>query len=383
MNLLLKNGFILDFNDNLDILIEGGRIAKIQKALPPSGYKVFDCDGKIITPGLIDLHSHIRAFEGGDEETIESVVDAAIRGGFTTICIMPNTNPPLDRPEVLRRIKEKTKNAKIQVFPIGAIAKEMGQIKLADIEGMKKGGIFAISDDGFPIKDKHLLKSAMEVAKGLSLLVILHCEDNRFSGNLAEVKSIERNLSLALDTKCRLHIAHISTKDGISLVKDAKRESQDITTEATPHHFALSDIGFNVRPPIRGKKDQEAVIEGLCSGVIDVIATDHAPHKDPGRYGVSGIETALGLVITNLVEGGYLSLEDAISKLTKAPSRIIGIERGIKEGGNAYLTIISLKEEWVVEKLAFSSKGKNTPFDGLKLKGRAISVITPNISVCV
>ncbi len=372
MKLLIKRGFILDFNDYLGILIENGKIARIQKDISDFGCEVLDCNNMLITPGLIDLHAHIREFEEGEKETIESGINTAISGGFATICIMPNTNPTIDKPEILRKIKEKTKDAKIQIFPIGAIASEMGQTRLSDIYGMKKEGIFAISDDGAEIQDKSILKDAMEIASELDLLVILHCELP------SEPKAIEKNISLCLDTKCRLHIAHISTKDGISLIGDVKKEHINITCEATPHHFTLSEENFNVLPPIRTKEDKEAVIEGLCSGVIDIIATDHAPHpKGSDKPGISGIETALGLVITELVNKGYLSLKDAMAKLTTNPARIIGIKREIKEGKDAYLTIIDLKREWIVKKEKFQSKGKNTPFEGLKLKGKAISVITP------
>ncbi|MEW6103702.1 MAG: dihydroorotase [bacterium] len=368
--LLLKNGSVLGFGDNFDILISDGKITKIQRNISFLGCKTFDCRDKIITPGLIDLHTHIRSFKENERETIESGIEAAISGGFTTICIMPNTDPPIDNPKILGKIKEK--QSKIQVFPIGAIAKEMGQLRLSDIKGMKDSGIFAISDDGAELEDKSLLKDAMDIASELDLLVILHCEIP------SEPKAIEKNISLCLDTKSRLHIAHISTKDGISLVKQAKKESQCITCEATPHHFTLSDVAFNVKPPIRTKEDKEAVIEGLCSGTIDIIVTDHAPHPMAfDKPGISGIEICLSLVLTELVNKGYLSLIDAIGKLAKNPSKIIGLQRETKEGCEAYLTIIDLKNEWVVKKEDFKSKGKNTPFEGWKLKGRPISVITP------
>ncbi|MEW6680260.1 MAG: dihydroorotase [bacterium] len=370
MNVLLKNGSILDFGKNLDILIEDGKIVKIQRDISDFTCEIFDCKENLIVPGLIDLHTHIRSSEENEKETIESGISAAISGGFTTICIMPNTDLTIDNPKILRKIKEKQN--KIQIFPIGAIAEGMGQLRLSDIKGMKDEGIFAISDDGGELMDKSLLKDAMEIASELDLLVILHCEIP------SEPKAIEKNISLCLDAKCRLHIAHISTKEGISLIKQAKRESQNISSEATPHHFTLSDIAFNVKPPIRSKEDKEAVIEGLCSGTIDVIATDHAPHpKASDKPGISGIETALGLVLLSLVDKGYLSLSDAISKLTKNPAKIIGIEREIKEGEDAYLTIIDLKKEWIVKKDEFKSRGKNTSFEGWKLKGKPISVITP------
>ncbi|MEW6481906.1 MAG: dihydroorotase [bacterium] len=370
MNVLLKNGSILDFGKNLDILIEDGKIVKIQRDISDFTGEIFDCKGNLIVPGLIDLHTHIRSFEENEKETIESGISAAISGGFTTICIMPNTDLTIDNPKILRKIKEKQN--KIQIFPIGAIAEGMGQLRLSDIKGMKDEGIFAISDDGGELMDKSLLKDAMEIASELDLLVILHCEIP------SEPKAIEKNISLCLDAKCRLHIAHISTKEGISLIKQAKRESQNISSEATPHHFTLSDIAFNVKPPIRSKEDKEAVIEGLCSGTIDVIVTDHAPHpKGSDKPGISGIETALGLVLLSLVDKGYLSLSDAISKLTKNPAKIIGIEREIKEGEDAYLTIIDLKKEWIVKKDEFKSRGKNTSFEGWKLKGKPISVLTP------
>lgn len=379
MNVLLKGGDVLNFSDKQDILIIDGKIIKIENGIS-SICPCFDCKDLLIAPGLIDLHTHIRKFEEGEEETIESIIHPAIKGGFTTICIMPNTSPVIDNPEILRKIKERTKDAKIKILPIGAIAKGMGQKELSDIEGMKKEGIFAISDDGFPISDKRLLRDAFEIAKELSLLIILHCEDNRYFGVLSEVKAIERNISLALNTKSRLHIAHISTREGISLVREAKKESKDITCEATPHHLILSDIEFNVKPSIRSLSDKNAVLEGLSDGTIDVIATDHAPHPEGSlKPGISGIETCLSLVITELVDKGCLSLENAIAKLTEAPAAIIGLKREIKEGEDAYLTIIDLKDEWVIKKEEFTSKGKNTPFLNSRLKGRTKFVITPNL----
>lgn len=375
MKVLLKGGYILNLS-NKDILIEDGKIVKIEENISESFANVFDCKDLLITPGLIDLHTHIRRFEGESEETIESIANAAIAGGFATISIMPNTTPVIDNPEILRKIKEK--KAKIEILTIGAIGCGMKEDRLSDIEGMKKEGIFAISDDGFSISDKYFLKDAMEIAKELSLLVILHCEDKRYPGILSEAKAIERNISLCLDTHTRLHIAHISTKDGIFLVKKAKKESKNITCEVTPHHFSLSDIDFNVKPPIRSFNDKMAVIEGLSDGTIDVIATDHAPHPPSSdKPGISGIETSLSLVITELINKGYLSQEDAIGKLTKIPAKIIGLKREIKEGQDAYLTIIDLKREWVVKEERFTSRGKNTPFSGFRLKGKATSVISP------
>ncbi len=363
--ILIKEGWILDpgrFNTSLDILIEDGVITKIARdILPEKDYNVFDAKNLLIVPGLIDLHTHIRRIED-----IEKEGGKAIYGGFTRVSIMPNMKPPIDNPDVVREIKKAKKN--VDILIIGAISEGMGQRRLADIGGMKKEGIFAISDDAFPIQDKHLLFDAMEIAKKLGLLVMTHCEP--------EEKMVERNIELALLTKSRLHILHISKRESVSLVKQAKKETQNITCEATPHYFVFTeddvkDTRFKVNPPLRKNEDRDAVISGLMNGVIDIIATDHAPHPweekkkgwNDAPYGIEGLKICLSLAMTKLPQN------DVILKLIHNPAKISGIECGIIEGKMADLTIIDPDCEWF-----FSDE--TSPYDGYRLKGKVVGVIS-------
>ena len=390
----------------------------------------------IISPGFIDLHTHIRGIE-----TLKTATEAAIAGGFTTICMMPNTIPPIDSVEKIKELKRKIQEkALVSVLPIPSIAIGMGQSELADIEGFAKEGVFAISDDGHTIHNLSLLREACFEAKRLGLLVILHAEED---GD--EPKAIEKRIELAYLTGAKLHIAHISEAEGVSLVREAKKSRINVTTEATPHHFTLTekdikDTNFKVNPRLKSHKDIEAIKEGLADGTIDIIATDHAPHTkeaksggwDVAALGMVGLETCVGLVWTELVHKGVLSEKEAIAKLTINPAKIIGgeanltltelVHKGVlseKEaiakltinpakiiGGEANLTLAELvhkgvlsekeaiakitinpariiaeevnltiidpNEEWVVNPLDFKSEGKNTPFSGRRLKGRVV-----------
>ncbi len=368
---LIKGVRLLDGSFS-DILIENGKIKGIG-GIEDGAEKVIPAEGLLALPGLIDLHAHIRGIE-----TLKTATEAAIAGGFTCICMMPNTIPPIDSVQRLRGLKQKIKDkALVSVLPIPSIAIGMGQSELADIEGFAKEGVFAISDDGHTIHNLSLLRETCLEAKRLGLLVILHAEDDG-----EEPEAVEKRIELAYLTGAKLHIAHISTMEGVKLVAGAKKSRINVTTEATPHHFTLTendirlnDTNFKVNPKIKSYKDREAIREGLADGTIDIIATDHAPHTkkakeggwDVAAPGIVGLETCLGLVWTELVKTGILSERSAIEKLTTNPARMIGITEN-KEN----LLLIDPNKEWLVNPLNFKSQGRNTPFSGRRLKGKVV-----------
>ncbi|MBU1598763.1 dihydroorotase [bacterium] len=342
--------------------------------------KAISAEGLLAVPGLIDLHTHIRE-QGKGTETIETATEAAKAGGFAYICMMPNTIPPIDSVERLRELSWKIKKrALVSVLPIPSIA--IGESELADIEGFAKEGVFAISDDGHSIHNLSLLREACFEAKRFGLIVILHAEYNG-----EEPKAVEKRIELAYLTGASIHIAHISTEEGVKLVREAKKSRINVTTEATPHHFTLTendikdgDTNFKVNPRLKSEKDREALKEGLFDGTIDIIATDHAPHtrkaKEGGwenaASGMVGLETCVGLVWTELVHKGVLSERSAIEKLTLNPAKIIGRKIGITEGEEANLVLIDPNKEWVVNPSNFKSAGRNTPFSGRRLKGKVV-----------
>lgn len=410
MSILIRKGMVVDpaslLEEVLDIFIEGQIIKKIGKNIKSYGAKVIDAEGKVVIPGLIDIHTHLRQPGREDEETIRTGSLAAAKGGFTTICCMPNTDPPIDNPALVEYIyRETEKNGVIEILPIGAISYRREGKRLSEMGRLKKAGVVGFSDDGSWVVDSHLMRRALEYAKMFNLPVISHCEDPYLSRNgvmnegywstvlglpgmpsEAEEVAISRDLYLAKLTGSRLHIAHLSTCGGVELVRKAKEENIRVSCEVTPHHLAICDEvvkSFNtntkVNPPLRTKKDIQALKMGLKEGIIDVIATDHAPHAEEEKeleyskapFGIIGLETALSLVIKELVEPGILSFAEAIAKLTINPSRILGINRGrIKEGSIANLAIVNLSESWQVRKEDFVSLSKNSPFVGWTLPGK-------------
>jgi dihydroorotase len=373
MSRFVIRGRIVDRDEVADILVTDGRIERIGERIEEES--VVGGEDMLITPGLIDLHTHIR--EPGGRETVATATDSAKAGGFSTICMMPNTDPPIDNINILRWIKRRIEaDAKVEVLVIPAITLGMGQYELCEIEGFAKMGVFALSDDGNPVLDPNLLRDAMVEAERHNLLLILHAEKDG-----EEARLIEERIRLSEETGCRVHIAHITTKDGVDLVREAKRQRMPVSTEATPHHFTLTrdDAGFSVKPPLRSRRDRDAVLEGLYDGTIDIIATDHAPHteeeKRRGAPGAVGLETAVSLVFTELIEKGVLSERSAIEKLTKAPARLIGRECEIAEGEKANLLVIDPDKEWVVHPSSFRSTGRNTPFAGKILRGKPLYLI--------
>lgn len=410
MSILIKKGKLVDpasgCEDVVDILIEGERIKKIADNIKTRTAKIIDAEGRVVIPGLVDMHAHLRQPGREDEETLQSGTLAAARGGFTTVCCMPNTNPAIDNAVVASYIfSEAQKTASVEVLPIGAISAGRKGKRLSEMGRLKKAGVVGFSDDGTWVADSELMRRALEYVKMLNLPIISHCEDPSLSQNgvmnegyystilglpgipaEAEKIALCRDISLLELTASRLHIAHISCKDSVELVRRAKKGNLKITSEVTPHHIALSeetvksfDTNTKVNPPLRSREDVQALKKGLQEGVIDVIATDHAPHSREEKEleyteaasGIIGLETTLSLVVKEIIQPGILTLKEAIAKLTINPSRILGINRGkIEEGGIANVAMVNLAREWRVEEKDFLSLSKNSPFIGWRLPAK-------------
>lgn len=418
MWLLIKNGRVIDPSQNLDkvadLLIENGRVSKIGKVseekLDTSQGSVYDATGLVVTPGLIDMHVHLREPGFEYKETIETGAQAAAAGGFTTIVGMPNTKPAVDNRAVVEYVLNKGKNAAVNVLTTGAATKANDGKEMAELGEMVAAGAVAISDDGFPVQSADLIRRVMEYAAMLDVPFLAHCEDKSMTGDgiinegitstvlglrpwprQAEEIMIWRNIMLADLAKCRLHIQHVTTAGGVEAIRWAKSRGIAITCETCPHYFSLTDEALNeydtnakVCPPLRTQCDVDALKEALADGTIDVIATDHAPHAQNEKevelqdaaFGAVGLETALSLVLTNLVKTGVLSLSDAIAKMTIAPANALGINAGtLKEGAVADITIIDPETKVTVKASELKSKSKNTPFDGIELTGKAAAAI--------
>ncbi|OGW12615.1 MAG: dihydroorotase [Nitrospinae bacterium RIFCSPLOWO2_12_FULL_39_93] len=408
--ILIKNGRVIDpankIDAILDILIENGRITEIGKAIShqPSAISLIDASGKIVVPGLIDMHVHLREPGYEYKETVKTGAESALAGGFTSIACMPNTKPVNDNQSVTDFILDKArKEGVVNVYPIGAITKGLKGEELAEIGELKSSGVVAITDDGKPVMNSELMRRGMEYASMFDLPVISHCEDLKLSEggvmnegfvstelglkgipDTAEVVMVARDIALAELTGAKLHIAHVSTRGAVSLIKGAKLRGVNITCETAPHYFTITEkevIGYDtnakMNPPLRTEDDLKAIKEGLRDGTIDVIATDHAPHEvsekevefDRALFGIVGLETALPLTL-KLAHNGVISILEAISKLTINPARILGLNKGtLSVGSDADITIIDLDKEWQVDVTKFKSKGKNSPFQGWHVKG--------------
>lgn len=415
-NLLIRGGRVLDpasgRDEVTDVLIAEGRIAKIGNWEGGSleGWEVIDAGGLLVVPGLIDMHVHLREPGREDEETIVSGSEAAAAGGFTAVACMPNTDPPLDDQGAIRFVLRRAEEAPGRVYPIGAITKGREGKELTEVADLVWAGAVAISDDGKPVLDSGLMRRALEYAKMFDIPVISHCEDLSLSRggvmhegrvssllgmkgmpSIAEEVMVSRDLALAGFTEGRLHIAHVSTAVSVALIREAKLKGVQVTAEATPHHFTLTDeavrsfdTNTKMNPPLRTAEDVEAIKAGLADGTIDALATDHAPHSteekdvefDAAPFGIVGLETALGLVWTELVEVGVLSPLEAVAKLTLNPACILGVEGGkLEVGALADVTVIDPNLEWEVDPENFRSKSCNTPFQGRRLKGKAVLTI--------
>ena len=413
--LLLKDAEVVNPGDEeikkQDILIEDGEIIGLADEIEVKSAETIELSNKLVMPGLIDMHTHLREPGYEHKETIATGTQAAAKGGFTSIACMPNTNPVLDKETLIEGLNKKAaENGVVKVYPIGAVTKESQGEELAEIGSMAEAGIVGISDDGNPVMDSEIMRLALKYAGDFDLPVISHCEDENLSGDgvvhegyystvtgldpipaSSEEVMVARDICLAQETNNPVHIAHISTKGAVQLVREAKAKDIPVTCEVTPHHFSLTDQAITsfstatkVHPPLRSKEDVQAMKEGLKDGTIDVIATDHAPHApeekdveyDYAPFGISGFETAVGLIVTELIATGVLSWQELVEKLTINPASILGLEGGrLKEGARADLTIIDPEQEWEVDPKNFVSKGKNTPFAGQKLKGQNVMTI--------
>ena len=427
--LVLKQGRIIDPSQQIDrvsnLIIEDGIIVRIDDNItPPPGAQLFDAKGLIVCPGFVDLHCHLREPGFEYKETVETATRAAARGGFTTVCAMPNTNPVMDSRAVVEFLLGKaSKEGIVNVLAIGAVTKGSRGEELAEMQDLADAGVVGYSDDGNPVADGNIMRQALSYSSAFGLPVINHCEvpelaaggsmnegwvSNRLgikgAPNSAEEVMVARDIALALLTGGRLHIAHASTAGTVELVRQAKNNGANVTCEVTPHHLTLSDeavlgqktpspfsplaedayeTNAKVNPPLRSRADVEAVVEGLRNGIIDFIATDHAPHSvvdkmctfDDAAHGISVLETALGSLMS-LVHGGNISLPQLIQKLTTAPAKFLNRELGsLKPGVPADVTVFDPDAEWVVNSDSFASKGKNTPLDGSLLKGRVVATI--------
>ena len=398
-------------NGVADVLIENGTISAVGTALKaPAGATIIQAKGQLVLPGFVDLHVHFREPGFEYKETIQSGTAAAVAGGFTTVCAMPNTNPVNDNQAVTEFMLERARAAgNAHLYPIGAITKKSEGKELAEIGDLRRSGCVAISDDGKPVMNSLVMRRAMEYARAFDVPVVDHCEDLHLSEggcmneglvstelglpgipSAAEDVMVARNVSLAELTGARLHLAHISTAGSVRMVREAKARGLKVTAEACPHHFTLTEEltrGYNthakMNPPLRTLQDVQAIKEGLRDGTIDVIATDHAPHATQEKqlefteapFGIVGLETALSLTLA-LVDEGVLTLESAVEKLSTAPAKAFSLNAGtLAVGAPADVAIVDPNRQWQVDPARFRSKSRNTPFAGWKVKGQVTTTI--------
>ncbi|MGO1468436.1 MAG: dihydroorotase [Tissierella sp.] len=406
--ILIKNGRLMDplsGRDKIqDILIKGEKIVKIEESIEAKEeYKLIDASGLIVAPGLIDVHVHFRDPGGTHKEDLVTGSTSAARGGYTTVVCMANTKPVVDNVDTLKTILEKTKDLPIEVLQVSTVTKGIDGKDLADLKSLRDQGAVGFSDDGKPIMDVSVLKKAMEISKELDMPISLHEEDpsliekngiNKFSPRLAEDVMVSRDVALAISIGSKLNIQHISSGVSVEAVRLGKKMGANIFAEVTPHHFTLTEEALEkhgslakMNPPLRSSWDKEKVIEGLKDGTIDIIATDHAPHTKEEKdgdialapSGIVGLETALSLAITKLVDKGHLSMIDMLKKLTVNPAKLYKLDRGyIKENHRADLVIFSPDEKHKIEE--FSSKSWNSPFLNERMKGKIkITISNGNI----
>jgi dihydroorotase len=418
MKLLIANGHLIDpaapENTGINILIEDGKVATWIKPTEqqPEVDEVFDASGLLVAPGFIDMHVHLREPGQEHKETIATGCAAAVAGGFTTVCPMPNTTPVNDNAAITRYMIEQGERAGLaNVLPIGAITKSSDGSELAEMGEMKAAGAVAVSDDGRPVPNAGVMRRAMQYAKDFDLPVIDHCEDKSLSAGgvmhegrislllglkgmpaLAEEIDVVRDILIAKETGAHIHIAHVSTKGAIEAVRRAKNEGINVTCEVAPHHFTLTDrsvegydTNTKMAPPLRSEEHLEALIEGIKDGTIDAIASDHAPHHadekaleyDRAPFGITGLETSIGLTMTELVHKGVIGLERFVELYSSAPAKILRLAgRGtLKAGSIADVTMLDPENEWTYINSESRSKSRNSPFDGRLFRGRVIATI--------
>lgn len=408
MSILIKNANYYD--KVIDILIDDGKIQKIGQ-IDASADKIIDAKNLAVLPAFVDMHIHLREPGFEYKEDIESGCKAAVAGGFSSVCCMPNTKPVIDNKYIVNYILNRAKEVNLaKVYPIGAITVGLQGEQMSEMGKLKKAGIVAVSDDGQPVMTAQMMRLALEYAKDFDLPVISHCEDKSLVENgvvnegansskaglngipsAAEEVMVSREIILANMLNTKVHIAHVSTKGSVSLVRDAKKRGIKVTCETCPHYICGTDdliLTFNantkVNPPLREEEDRQAIIEGIVDGTIDVIATDHAPHSKQEKEieyqlaanGIVGLETAFSLCYTELVKKKKISLEKLSYLMTDAPAKIMKIGYGeIKEGGIADVVLIDLNEKYKIDAKKFYSKGKNTPFDGWEVYGKVKATI--------
>lgn len=418
MKLLIANGHLIDpaahENTGMSVLIEDGRVSAWIRPneTPPEGCEVFDASGLLVAPGFIDMHVHLREPGQEHKETIASGCAAAVAGGWTSVCPMPNTQPVNDNAAITRYMIEQAERAgSANVFPIGAITKSSDGSELAEMGEMKAAGAVAVSDDGRPVPSAGIMRRAMQYAKDFDLPVVDHCEDKSLSSGgvmnegkislllglkgmpgLAEDIDVVRDILLSKETGAHIHIAHVSTAGAIEAVRRAKNDGINVTCEVTPHHFTLTDkavegydTNTKMAPPLRSEKDLAAILDGLKDGTIDAIATDHAPHHqdekaleyDRAPFGITGLETAIGLAFNELVHKGVIDLARLVELCSTNPARIFRLkDRGtLKRGSIADITIIDPELRWTYRNGESRSKSRNSPFDGWEFAGSAVATI--------
>ncbi len=413
-SLLIRGGRVIDPSQDIDktsdLLIKDGKILWLEEGkTPEDDYAVLDVKGLIVCPGFIDLHCHLRQPGFEAKETIASGTWAAARGGFTTVCCMPNTKPPLDNGDMLNYVRTvAAREGIIRVFPIGCISVGRKGEELADLNEMEMNGAVAFSDDGSPVSKPEIMRRALEYSKNFSRPIIDHCEDLSLAKDgqvnegvvslemglrgipaAAEESMVKRDIDLAKETGGHIHIAHVSTEKSVDLIRTAKEEGVNVTAEVTPHHLTLTEDDVlkygtlaKVNPPLRTKRDTVALLRALNDSVIDIIATDHAPHTKADKacifsqaaFGISGFETALGSLV-GLILKSELTLNNMIAALTMGPARVLGYAKlgTLETGAPADLCIFDLHKEWTVDIEKFASKGKNTPLNGQTLKGKVMA----------
>lgn len=410
MKLLIKGGNLIGYDKPADILMDGGKVKTIAYDIVEQCDKVIDAKGKYVLPGLIDMHVHLREPGFEHKENIYTGAKAAAKGGFTSVCCMPNTRPVCDNESVVIYIKDQAAKADFcRVFPIGAITKGSQGKELAEIGCMKEAGIVGISDDGNPVENSQIMRLALEYAADFGVLVISHCEDKnlvadgianegynatlaglRGNTKAAEEVIVAREICLVETLNTSVHIAHVSTAGSVEMIRHAKKRGVKVTCETCPHYFTLEDsllssydTNIKVNPPIRTEKDRLAIIEGIKDGTIDCIVTDHAPHHEDEKKiefqyasnGISGLETSFALSYTYLVKAGHISLAKLVELMSINPARALKLPfEGLKEGCTD-ITIVDIDSPYTIDVAKFLSKGKNSPFNGYEVYGKALYTI--------
>jgi len=413
--LLIRNGHIVDPVNNLDqemdLLIENGVISKVGKGINGAGAEVIDAKGKLVMPGLVDMHVHFRQPGGEGKETILTGSQAAVRGGVTSVCTMPNTQPVTDNRQIVEFILAEAKKAELlHLYPAAAITKGLEGKELTEIADLKAAGVVAITDDGRSVMNAEIMRRAMEYARMCGVVVISHSEDLsltehgvmnegivatrlglRGMPNMSEAVMVAREILLAELTGAHIHCTHISTKESVDLIRQAKAKGVRVTCDATPHHLTLTEesvIGYNtnmkMNPPLRTGADIEALRQGLKEGIIDAVATDHAPHSesdkdvefDQAPFGVIGVETSFGVMATELAATGKLTWKELVLRMSARPAEILGIPAGtLSVGKPADVILVDPNKKWRVKAEEFCSKSKNSPFIGRELQGKVVTTI--------